>query len=88
MKTEIVIRPVTRNEHYVVFTFPKVEGFELPYEMVEQLCDVDGFFDAVVIYPAELRKRAERHGLIRTSSRGGSYATPRLKAIAKKLGIS
>jgi hypothetical protein len=57
-------------------------------EMLYALCDADGSFDFITILDPALRRRLETARHIRTNVKGGSYATEKLKNIAREENLN
>jgi hypothetical protein len=56
--------------------------FEAPSDfesLVEDLCDTDGFTNAIVVHDTWIREVFEKAGLLKRNIRGGCYGTEKLR---------
>ena len=85
MKQLVTVRKQRRVATVDVVTF---DGIELPDDGVELLTEAvecDGYFTFVLIHDLALRKALEDKGYVRTSNKGGSYGTAKLRKVLPKL---
>jgi hypothetical protein len=53
--------------------------------LIKDLCDVDGFSGACVVYDLRVKEIFLKARLIKENARGGCYGTPKLKKFQTKL---
>jgi hypothetical protein len=79
------IKRTTVEEVRVIDLGPELT---IDVNMLYALCDADDSFDFITILDPGLRTRLEAAHYIRTNVKGGSYATAKLKNIAREENLN